>query len=398
MTNTIRLQEPTADALSTTWTGLRLERGPNATNLAAFSLVALVPYVLGQTVYTVVDPDGATSDWYRAARYGPAGLLGTYSPAWPVAPLSASTGDGARRSLKNCRRMLARKLGGIQVVTTTADGSVDGSTLVSTGLATQTDPKRYLGWWTMPTDGVSAGQVRRVGESALNPIDGTLSVSPPMTSQIVRGTQVEMYKLLPPYELDGLLGLREALNMALAECWVLDRLAVPGQANTATYDVSELGDWLDPDAINEYYGPALGSGIPETPWGGFAARREGALVKLDVAPGIAAGAAMRPELTRPADTLIKVAGVWRDGQQGFTNDTDECLLQPQFLTDVALAYCYEALANASTGIAMAKFSKAAGEARRRAGLAKFRGLPHPTERPSHAAAAYGSQDWLGWVR
>jgi hypothetical protein len=395
--NTITLNEPAVNALIGTWTGIRLERGPNATNLGAFSIASLIPYVFGQTQYTYFDASGATSDWYRIARYGPLGLVGPYSPAWPVLPVPTTTGGGARRSRKSCRRMLGRRLGSLQVATTTSDGEPGGTTVISTGLSTVLDSNRYRGWWAMPTDGVSNGQIRVVGETALNPLDGTMLFSPSFTSQIVAGTEVEFSKLLPHDELGGLLGLHQALNLALAECWVMDRLALVGVANQATYDISALGDWLDPESISEFYGPVLSSSIRVAPWGGFAARQDGGVINLDVPPGLSGGAAMALELTRPADTVIKINGVWTDQQQGFQNDTDECLLQPAFLVEVALAHCWESLAQTTTGAAAARYAVKAEDQRKRVNIMKFRGLPHPVERSDHRVQS-GPTDWWGWVK
>ncbi len=397
MSNTITLSEPAVAQLLPNWLGIRLQRGPNSTNLTAFTAVVDIPYVIGQTTYSYLDTAGASSDWYRIARYGAGALVGPFSPAWPVIPTSVTRGDGARRSLKNCRRMLGRRLGGLQVAMTTADGLPDGSTFKSTGMATMIDSNRYRGWWAMPTDGVSAGVIRTIGDTALNPLDGTVIVAPPFTSQIVQGTQVELTKLLPSEELGGLMGLRQALNLALAECWVIDRLALAGVANQATYDISQLGDWLDPETISEFYGPVLSAGIPLSPWGGFQARQQGAVVALDVAAGISTGATMSLELTRPADTFMKVGGVWLDGQQGFVNDDDECLLQPTFLSEVALVYCWESLAQVTTGAASLRFAKSAMDQRAKANLMKWSGLPHPSERSDHRAT-YGRDRWWDWVK
>jgi hypothetical protein len=396
MSNTIQLSETAVNTLIGTWTGLQLERGVSSTNLASFQIVAQLPYVVDQTTYTYVDNTGAVTDWYRVVRYGPSGL-GTYSPPWPVTPPITTTGDGARRSLKNCRRVLARKLGSIQVATTTDDGDAGGNTLISRGLANQIDANRYKGWWIMPTDGVSAGQIRIAAENALNPASGQLTVAPPMLSQIVKGTQLELHKLLPPDDAYGtpgpVLGLRQALNMALGECWILDRLAV-ATTTAATYDLSTLGDWLDPSAVTELYGPSI-SAIPAIPWGDFVVRGQAQAVDLDVI-GMVSGMSVSVELTRPGDTYMKVGGVWLDNQQGFQNDTDECLFQPAFLTEIALAYCYDALANGTTGPAANRYLKLAEDKRRGANIAKLRLLPHPPERP-HAGVSYGDS-WMGWLK
>jgi len=393
LANTIVLSEPTVNTLMSVWTGLQLEKGVSSTNLASFAIVAQIPYVAGQTTYTYIDNVGAVTDWYRVVRYGPSGL-GTYSPPWPVTPPITTTGDGTRRSLKNCRRVLGRKLGSLQVATTTADGASDGTTLISRGLANQIDANRYKGWWIMPTDGVSAGQVRIAAENALNPATGQLVVSPAMTSQIVSGTQFELHKLLPPDEGSGpVLGLRQALNMALAECWTLDRVPL-ATTGAVSYDISSLGDWLDPDAIHELYGPSI-SGMPDIPFGSFVTRADANVTDLDVI-GLATGYTVNLELTRPGDTFMKIGGVWTDNQQGFTVDSDECLFQPAFITEVALVHCYEALANATTGPASTRYLSLAQDKRRNANILKLRGLPHPPER-AHTGWSIGD-DWVAFIR
>jgi hypothetical protein len=393
MTNTISLSEPTVDALIGTWTGLRLERGVSSTNLGSFALVTQIPYVAGQTTYVYADTTGAPSDWYRVARYGP-GIIGGYSPPWPVTPGSTSSGAGARRSLKSCRRMLGRRLGSLQVITTTADGDAAGATIISNRLANQIDANRHRGWWAMATDGVSAGQVRMIGNSALNPTSGQLTVSPPMLSQIVQGTEVELHKLLPPDESTGtVIGLRECLNLALAECWVPDRSAITW-GSAAAFDLSSLGDWFDPMALAEVYGVGI-SGFPVQPYGPYNLYGDAAARNLELL-GVASGSAITVEYTRPADTLIKVAGAWTDGQQGFQNDDDECLLQPIFLTTIALAHAYQALANAATGKPQADYQRLADDSRRQANISKRGLLARLSERP-HGAASVGD-DWMSWVR
>ena len=396
MSNTIVLTEPQVDTLMQTWTGLQLERGVSSTNIGSFQVIAQIPYVVDRTQYTYVDASGSQTDWYRVIRYAPGGIFGTYTQPWPVAPLPITSGAGARRSLKNLRRTLARKMGSLQVVTTTADGGIDGDSIVSSNLATQIDDNRYRSWWIMPTDGVSAGQIRVIGEKALNPTSGLLSFQPPMLSQIVRGTQVEMHKLLPPTDSVGaVMGLREALNLALAECWVPDRLSI-STTGSVTYDLEALGDWLDPAAIYELYGPAI-NGIPLQPFGGYVARGDAEQVDIDVI-GLAAGTSATVELTRPGDTYIKIGGTWTDGQLGLTNDDDECLFQPAFITEVAKVYCYEALANSTTGAApQARYQKLAEEQRRTVNIMKWRMLQHLPER-SHGGYSIDSQDWMGWLK
>lgn len=399
MTNTITLSEPNIDSIIQSWQGLRLEKGPNGTNLAAFQLLASIPYVAHQSTYTYIDVAGVSSDWYRTVRYDYSNQLGNYAAPWPVAIPPLSTTPPARRSLRNMRRMLGRRLqGSLHVITTTADGLVSGNSIVSSsGLANQLDANRYRQWWVMPADGVSAGQVRHVGEQGLNPTTGELTVQPAFLAQIVRGTQVELSRLLPPTEMDGFLGLKECLNLALSECWALDRVQLSGLDNTVTYTL-DFGDWMDPQAVSEFYGPNRGTSWLEAPWGGWDARRDGSSILLDTAPGFGASDVMSVQITRPADTMIKRGGVWLDNQQGFVDDADECLLQPEFVIQVALAHAYDALAGTTTGAAANRWALKAQDQRMIANKAKWVGLPHPPERADHRAIAGSGGPWWSWVK
>src|SRR6266576_30625 len=397
MTNTIVLSEPDVDTFITTWTGLQLEKGANATQLNTFATLARIPYVADQTSYTYVDIPGVQSDWYRTCRYNPGGFV-TYSAPWPVAVPPTSRVAPTRRSLRACRRMLGRRLqGSLNVVTTTADGAVGGNSLIATNLGNQLDANRFRQWWVMPVDGANAGLVRHVSDQALNPVTGELQVGPPFPTRVASGTQVELSRLLPPYEMDGHLGLKECLNLALAECWVLDRLQLAGLSNTAVYTL-DYGDWLDPEAIHEFYGPYVDPSWVEAPWSGWNARRDGQQILLDTPGDIAGGTRMDLSLTRPADTLMKHCGVWTDNCQGFELDDDESLIQPQFLVQVALAHAYEALAGMTTGAVSNRMGLKAQDQRIIANRAKYVGLPHPKERADHRAQSGALDQWWTWVR
>jgi uncharacterized membrane protein HdeD (DUF308 family) len=94
---------------------LQLERGPNATNLAAFSVLTQIPYVAGQTAYTYVDTAGASSnnDWLMG--FGGAlsivfGALVLYQPNAGALTLVWLFGfyailAGSRRSASGCVRV-----------------------------------------------------------------------------------------------------------------------------------------------------------------------------------------------------------------------------------------------------------------------------------------------------
>jgi hypothetical protein len=285
--------------------------------------------------------------------------------------------------------MLMRRLTSGMVFYTTSDGNDEGTTLVARSLANQIDPNRYRGWWFMPTDGVSAGDIRQAGEGALNPSSGLLTFGVPFTSKIVSGTRVEGHMRLPPDEEVGPpIGLKQCLNLALAELWVPDRMT-HAATGLLTMDLAEIGDWLDPQAIYELYSPALANVLP-SPYGPFAVRGAAEKVQLDVI-GVAAGTVLGVDVTRPGDTYMKIGGVWTDHQQGFTSDTDECLFQPAFLVEIALYHAYSALADITTGPAQARYAALAEDQLRRKNIAKLN-----LWRPSHESGGDAVQSSAWW--
>jgi hypothetical protein len=316
----------------------------------------------------------------------------------PSQPIT-SPGDGARRSLRYARRMLARRLGALQVSTTSGDGKADGSTLVATSLANQFDSDRYRGWWAMPTDGLSAGAVRTIGTDALAAVTGELTVAPKFPTQILRGVQVELHKMLPPDDQDGYMGLRACLNLALGECWVIDRHAFTTISQSQVWDLSAFGDWMDPQAVVEVYSPPLTTDSNVVvPFGGFQGRQSLDQMLVDVSPGWSTGWTAGVELTRPADTYMKQSGAWVNTNGGFQVDADESLIQPQFLVELALKHAYRALSMQSSGAEKAQYTALADAQERKTELAKWTGLPHPAERLNHPAGMNGPSNWWEFVR
>ncbi|TMC47256.1 MAG: hypothetical protein E6J20_20005 [Chloroflexi bacterium] len=397
MSNTVQMSEASVDSLIPTWTGLELWHA--TTQGGTYSLLVQIPYVAHQVVYTYVDTAGLSTDWYEVRRYGPGPTYGPYSPAWSVSVIQP-----ARRSFANCRRILARRLQGYELPTTSSAGAADGSSLVALSLANVIDPDRYRSWWALISDpnapAALLGQVRKVGNQALAVASGTLSFpTVKWPAQVPSGVQIELHKYLPPLDNQhGSTGLRECLNAALRELWVPDRLLLAGSSTTAVYDLTSFGPWLEPAAVHELWYPPSGNTMVRFQWPGFSAWRAGSALNLD-AIGLPTGQNMEVEVTRQGDTLIRSGGVWTDNSSGFVNDTDESLFQPEFLVEIALAHAYAALADTSSGTDHGEWAAKADDQRRYSAFQKLKMLTHVEERLSHPVTGLGfGADWPMLIR
>jgi hypothetical protein len=299
-----------------------------------------------------------------------------------------------RRSAANCCRLLADRINSLTLATTDATAS-DTKSLVSSGLSLAiNDQNRYRGHWVYVYNGAQGGQTRRVGDNALSTTNGRLAIGPTaFAAPIGSGVTVELHQKLPPRTgLDGMTGLLDCLNHALREVWVLDRLTVAAVSNQPGYDLgglfNGLADWLDPDAIIEFYGPQVASALNVVPWGGWNAIQDAENIQLQVSPGLTSGQSTTLEITRPGNTYMRLSGVWTDNQDGFSHDSDESLFRPDRLVDVALVYAYRALAFGSSGTEKAMWDAQAMQQRRTVNYWKRTSLPHPSGRSMAQRSLY----------
>lgn len=288
---------------------------------------------------------------------------------------SAVSGSSpTRRSLQNIRRLLARTLNSLTVVTTTSAGAVGGTSIIATRLANAIDASRYLHSWWMPVDGARATEIRRVKvEDALNLSTGELQIAPAFSGQVASGVIVEGHRLLPPDDDDGWTGLRTCINRALSELWTTQRLSITGVDGQPSYSLSTHEEWLDPDAVTGLLAPAVDGTTNPYERGGFTPIRSGDSLTLQVAPTLATGDAALLEVFRESGTFIRVGGVWGASTTGLVNDSDEQLHHPELVVRVALAYAYEALASGPDGSA---YSDKARLQRRSVNLLKLSQMPH----------------------
>lgn len=310
-----------------------------------------------------------------------------------------------RRSLANLRRLLSQKLNGYQLATTTSLAP-NTTSIVCTDLAGGLDANEYRLAWVMPTTtgsvdpATAAQQIRRVVEQGLNLTSGALTVSAAFSEAVKSGVDVEIHTMLPPTTRNRVLGLRECLNLALAECWFPQRLPITGVAGSPSYSLSAYAEWLEADMVDELYGPALDSTLTPFPWPGFGPLANAEALTLQVSPTFAAGAAALAEITRPGDTYVRTGGVWATSTTGLVFDTDECLFQPGFLVEVALYHAYMALASgAAESGERALWDQKASRQRMKANTLKVNTLAHPSGRLSHGLAggsAASAKDFASW--
>jgi hypothetical protein len=384
MANLITINEPSVDILMGTWTGIELWHASSSDG--PFTLLVEIPYVLDQTTYTFNDTEGQQSDWYEVRRYGPGSTFGTFSDVWSV-----SRAVLGRRSLQNVRRILARALHSLTLVTTTLAGRSDGTSVIAPRLATAVDANRHFHTWVLPVNGLSGGEISRVrDENALNLTSGELMVAPAFSEQIASGVDVEVHRLLPPDDDDGWTGLRTCVNDALRECWTPARLSITGVEGQPSYSLAAYEDWLDTDAVLELRRQALDSTLNAFATGSFDTVRSADSLTLQVSPTLPGADASTLEVFRPADTWIKVGGVWATSTTGLVNDSDEMLLNPDLVVTVALAHAYAALASGPEG---SRYDSLAQKARLKANIAKEMQLDHRQRRVGTGLySSYGAVD------
>lgn len=258
-------------------------------------------------------------------------------------PITAPSAAPNRRSWANIRRLLAQALGGYLEVVTTAREPTDTSTAAfwSTALTATIDANRFRNAWAMPLDGTEAGKVRRIGQNSLVTVTGRLVATVGWDAAIGSGVRIGLFTLLPPVDSDLHTGLLTCANRALADLVMPHRLALVTSSTTPEYDLSSY-DWLDVEAVHQVYGPPASASDVAPAWY-TAVRQDAQRIYAGVLPLFGANEAATVEVFRPLDTWLKRGGVWQ-ASSGFTQDTDECMAQPERVVQFALAYAYEALA------------------------------------------------------
>lgn len=259
--------------------------------------------------------------------------------------------------LTNARRAVAAELGPFGVYsasggsTTTA---ISGNAFSSSELPT--DALAYA-WVFVPS--ISGIRQRRITATGLNGSTGTITLDAALGTAIANGTTFEILTRLPAAREQSagvgqawLLGVHEAINLALRHCLIEDYISltlVNGQ-----YDYSLTPAWLDrPSRLVDVLQPnVLGTTYVSTQRT-YEMRKDGSSQSLHFRQPfrISSGSyTLSLKVKRPADTLIAGA----DSTVGLVAETDYCELDLNTIVLGALVFCYDALRKSRQGADRAK--------------------------------------------
>ncbi len=296
-------------------------------------------------------------------------------------------------SFKQVRRDLAdiiepRSWG---VGTTTATGATN--TVVCSDFAlSRGDQSGYESGWIYFTSGALAGQQRPIRRAGLDVSTGTFTVATDFTATTPSGAEFEVHLRYPVKRAAGtptIAGYLEMVNNACERLWTQDDIAVAAVDNqtrylldTTTYPflaeterVLDVIDQLDSDNIKN----------PTRQIWRLDDDAEVPALYL-TAPYNAASGSFYLRVARPANTRVKISGVWTEvtpsalngGQFGMAADADEVHARRRDILALAITESMNHL-----GMAQPMYQADEWERRRKywasvAALCKFRRLPRRT--------------------
>lgn len=244
---------------------------------------------------------------------------------------------------------LARALDdiGAYPISAAAANSVTAPLLIDT--TSNASVSRYNGRWAY-----AKAQQRVVKTGGLTPSTGGLGIRPNWASNPTSSDTLYLTSLFPIIsEVPGEdTSYADLISRALPHLLVVDRVTVP--ITTAQTYSTTTWPWLDrPERLLRVLEPGPTGGPPiDARWRGWRLRldAESPVVELDVAFGTATGN-LTLEVLRPANTWIKVSGVWTETSPagGMTSDTDEALATVDDVITAGLVEAYRALMSKSSG-------------------------------------------------
>ena len=258
MANTITLTEPDVNNLMTAYIGLQVERA--STRNGSFTLLVQLPYVASETIYTYLDASGVATDWYRSVRYGPDGLLGAYSAAWPV---TARAVPGL--TLADIEREVARRVGPFYQLPMDRQlpSTAQFDRAYVPGLRSTVEQDLVTNLWLLRRGVDSDGNVvpvaledRQRTVANYDPQQGLVEVDRPWSVQPAAGEVCEFHHLDPLQE------LRPAVLGGLRRCWFEDRFSL-GQGYVYEVDLTAALPWLNNqrDVLSVQAGPFPSNGL-----------------------------------------------------------------------------------------------------------------------------------------
>lgn len=302
--------------------------------------------------------------------------------------------------LATARAALGREIGGFG--TFVAETGSDQDTIVCTTAFSNTDlPTTALAyrWAFVPTSVVP--RQRQITGTGLIGSSGTIALSGLMGTAIANGTIFELHTMLPAVQTDG--NFSQATAPGLHEClnWALRHLLTPQHDYAITlvngqrdYD---LPVWLDrperliavrqPNALGNDYVDADRAGHPYE----IRESSDGPVLHFDAPYRFTSGSyALRLQVLRPADTWIKVSGVWADSTTGLVDEDDEAGPPVNDIVTVALVLAYEAIRNERHGRA-----KGIYDALHQRQLVEARKVRYVIDLPSSSSSGVGATEAAG---
>jgi hypothetical protein len=261
--NTINLYEPDIDEVIVGYAGIQLERGPASGG--PYSFIARIPYVANQTTYLYDDASGAPTDWYRSARYTPAGPTGPYSAPWAVSP---SLTEGV--TLLEIERNLARRVG--PYYRYYVDRTVGTSTTTQVyipALRSNVEMDLVQNLWLLRRGLTYQGTLvavdpedRQRTVSNYESQNGTVMVDRPWSTAPTAGEIVEFHHLDPDQE------LRPSVLAGLRRCYTEHTETLPA-GYYYEIDLTDRFIWLGQDlraVLRVEVAPFPTSGLGGGPW------------------------------------------------------------------------------------------------------------------------------------
>jgi hypothetical protein len=386
LSNTIQITETNVNTLMSTYQGIQLERA--AQSAGPFGLVTRIPYVTSQTLYTYVDSGGASTDWYRSARYTPSLVLGPYSAAWPV------SGFGGGVTLQAYRQRLAEAAGFHIQVIATATASAANQAVVGDFVSSELE-NTFLGntWCYQPT-GANAGQIRRVVYGGLQSGTGTVTLEAPFSTPTTAGTLLEFDGRLPAIDREGRMGLNTIVNRVLAEAWTVQRIGTPVVDQQTIYPIAGVMPWLhwSDQIVDVYWQPPL-TGVAQTTNGAsqydqlvptWTFRSGADAPGIEIGSGLQVGGTLKPEVFVPMSWWVNRGSGWSvTTQEGLGTETDQALLTLQGMETLGLPWIYNELSKWGLPDDQANYRTLRAQARAAANQWKRLTLERPVGRKRH---------------
>lgn len=174
-------------------------------------------------------------------------------------------------TISSLRRLLGERLGtwGIYATSVTAATGADPARwVIARFTGTQPSfgdgsPSDHVGHWVFMTDGITAGQQRRVVDE---PIPGALAVDHVFSTTVPLDSVFELLWPLPAVRQSNIPGLGEIIVQALRDLWVPDIVDATTVANQRSYSLSAQAAWLDrPERVLRVLDPKRADGAPRQP-------------------------------------------------------------------------------------------------------------------------------------